>query len=395
MQEQAEIPIVVPDSAAAAARLLGAATEARRSVIIRGGGTKTTWGRAGVADMVLSTQGLSRIIAHEHADLTANVESGVTLAALNERLATRGQWLPVESAFDATTIGGMLAANDAGPLRHRYGTPRDLLIGMTLATTDGRLVKSGGNVVKNVAGYDLGKLVTGSLGSLAVIVSATFKLLPLPAAFGTQRFLFADRTAAAAAAALLAASQLEPIALDVRYHAPLSDQAVELLVRFGSTPAAVEAHMARAEHLLAALRPTGAQRVVGQLDAALWRRHVRRPWEGTGTVARVSWLPAALAPVLGVLDDIRRRGVRVEFVGRSAVGAGILTLEADTPTVAGVLRTLRERFDVFGQLSVLRGDAAVKSSIEALGSTGTVGPLLAAIKHAFDPADTLNRGGGA
>ena len=117
----------------------------------------------------------------------------------------------------------MLATNDSGPLRHRYGTPRDLVIGVQLATTDGRLVKAGGNVVKNVAGYDLGKLVSGSFGSLAAIVSATFKLAPLPAASKTLVAAFGDRRRLAQAAQAIGASQLEPSAFDV--HRPSAGSA--------------------------------------------------------------------------------------------------------------------------------------------------------------------------
>ena len=97
---------------------------------------------------------------------------------MNRQLARHGQWLPLDSAFADATIGGIVATNDSGPLRHRFGTPRDLLIGVTLALADGRLVKAGGTVVKNVAGYDLGRLVTGSFGSFAAIATATFKLSP-------------------------------------------------------------------------------------------------------------------------------------------------------------------------------------------------------------------------
>src|SRR4029079_17011760 len=104
---------------------------------------------------------------HRYGDLTATIESGARLTDVNRQLATHGQWLPVDSAFPAATIGGMVATNDSGPLRHRFGTPRALLIGVTLLWADGRIVKAGGTVVKNVAGYDLGRLVSGSFGSLA------------------------------------------------------------------------------------------------------------------------------------------------------------------------------------------------------------------------------------
>src|SRR4029079_2538963 len=127
----------------------------------------------------------------------------------------RGQVLPVGSAFVGTTVGGALATNDSGPLRQRFGTPRDLLIGITLALTDGRRVKSGGTVVKNVAGYRTGKLVTGSYGALAAIVDATFKLLPLPHASATLRALYTDPEPLAADAAAISAGQFEPRAFAV------------------------------------------------------------------------------------------------------------------------------------------------------------------------------------
>ena len=159
--------------------------------------------------------------------------------------------LPLDPPFaDRATIGGLLATNDSGPLRHRYGTPRDLVIGVQLATTDGTLAKAGGQVVKNVAGYDLSKLITGSFGSLAAIVSATFKLAPLPAASKTLRFAVRDGEALAAAVRTVMASQLEPVAFEVRAEsAPDVAQAFRLavLVRFASLPEVVNAQVEQAQ----------------------------------------------------------------------------------------------------------------------------------------------------
>ena len=156
--------------------------------MIRGAGTKSDWGRpAARVDAVLDMRRLNRVLAHEHGDLTATSRPA-RRCRRQRALAIHGQRLPLDPPFaDRATIGGLLATNDSGPLRHRYGTPRDLVIGVQLATTDGVLAKAGGQVVKNVAGYDLSKLVTGSFGSLAAIVSATFKLAPLPAASKTLR----------------------------------------------------------------------------------------------------------------------------------------------------------------------------------------------------------------
>ena len=167
--------ILAPSSPTEVAAALRDASASRQSVLIRGAGTKIDWGRpAGRVDAVLDMRRLNRVLAHQHGDLTGTFEAGLTLREANEALARHGQWLPLDPAFaDRATIGGLLATNDSGALRHHYGTPRDLVIGVQIATTDGTLAKAGGQVVKNVAGYDLGRLVTGSFGSLAAIVSAS------------------------------------------------------------------------------------------------------------------------------------------------------------------------------------------------------------------------------
>ena len=201
--------VVEPTDASELAATLQAASRDKQITVLRGGGTKLGWGRTPAAiDQVVSTAKLNTLLVHRHGDMTATVHAGVSLAHLNRELARHGQWLPLDSAFDEATIGGMLATNDAGPHRHRYGTPRDLLIGVTLALTDGRIVKAGGTVVKNVAGYDLGKLVTGSFGSLGAIVDATFKLLPIPQASATLDAAYDDGEVLARDAMNVATSQL-------------------------------------------------------------------------------------------------------------------------------------------------------------------------------------------
>ena len=178
--------VVEPHGPEALAESLGWCSREGRTVVLRGGATKLSWGRRPESvDVILSTGRLNRLVAHRHGDLTATMEAGIRVVDLNRELARHGQWLPVDAAFGEATIGGTIATNDSGPLRHRHGSARDLLLGVQLATTDGRLVKAGGHVVKNVAGYDLGKLMSGSFGSLAAIVTATFKLAPLPPATAT------------------------------------------------------------------------------------------------------------------------------------------------------------------------------------------------------------------
>src|SRR6266508_3278743 len=172
-----------PSSTTETAEVLRAAHEAGLRTVVRGGGTKLGWGNppAGV-DLVLSTARLGRVLEHAAGDLVTRVEAGVRLADLQAELAPAGQLLGLDPPEAGATVGGVVAANASGPRRLRYGTVRDLLIGITVVLADGTVAHSGGKVVKNVAGYDLGKLFAGSLGTLGVIVEAIFRLHPVPAA---------------------------------------------------------------------------------------------------------------------------------------------------------------------------------------------------------------------
>ena len=149
------------------------------------------------ADIRISTAGMKRVLQYEPRDLTVSVESGMPFTELNALLARNGQMIPLEGPYcDAATVGGMVAANISGARRRLYGTARDLVIGMKFATLDGKLVQSGGMVVKNVAGLDMGKLMIGSFGTLAAIASVNFKLTPRPAMARTVLFTFDDLAAA-------------------------------------------------------------------------------------------------------------------------------------------------------------------------------------------------------
>jgi FAD/FMN-containing dehydrogenase len=159
----------------------------------------------------VTTEALDRILEHEAGDLTCTVEPGVRLSALQAALARHGQRLSLDPPGDPT-IGRLVAENLSGPLRHRFGAPRDLVLGVTLVLGDGTIASSGGKVVKNVAGYDLARLVCGSRGRLAFIARASFRLHPLPRA---ARTLVAEPGDVPAAVAALLGSQLQPSALDV------------------------------------------------------------------------------------------------------------------------------------------------------------------------------------
>ncbi len=387
--------IIQPTSAGEVAAAMRRASDARQSIVIRGAGTKSGWGRpGGRVDAVLDMGRMNRILMHEHGDMTATIEAGATLRDVNQTLAAHRQTLPLDPPFaDRATIGGLLATNDSGPLRHRYGTPRDLVIGIQLATTDGVLSKAGGVVVKNVAGYDLSKLVTGSFGSLAAIVSATFKLAPLPAASNTMKVSVRDASALGEIVRTMMSSQLEPLAFEVA-----TQRSLTVVIRFASLPVVVDAQIAQAA---AALKPfaTAIDVVDGDAERALWDAHATRVWDAPGAIVRASWLPANIAKAIEILENCaphelaRLNSCATSLVGRAAIGAGLIRIDGDTASQARVIEQLRAS-TVFGNIVVVRASDALKGLVDVWGTHGDRQPLFDALKRAFDPNGVLNAGRG-
>jgi glycolate oxidase FAD binding subunit len=374
--------IVEPADAVELAAALKAASLDKHPTVLRGGGTKLGWGRVPSSiDVVVSTARLNTLLVHRHGDMNATAHAGVTLAQLNRELARHGQWLPIDSAFDAATIGGILATNDSGPVRHRYGTPRDLLIGVTLALTDGRIVKAGGHVVKNVAGYDLGKLVSGSFGTYGAIVDATFKLLPIPQASATLEAVYDDGEVLARDVMQVSTSQLEPMAADVL----LDGGQYRLRFLFASSPAAVTAQVESAQRLLS--KPSTV--VTGDPEMDVWTDQVRSPWAGTGAVIRFGWLPAKLADVATLMQDVQQIAGSVVMAGRVGTGAGLVRVDGDVRTQAAVVERMRSSVWV-GNVAVLRASRELKAHVDVWGPPASAADATRALKSMFDPAGILN-----
>src|SRR5437764_14442920 len=217
----ATVASVAPASADEAASLLRETAEAGHRARLRGGGTKLGWGRVTPPpDVEVSTARLDRIVEHNEGDLTAVVQAGVPLARLQDELAAKGQMLALDPPLGeggAATIGGILATGDSGPLRHRYGAPRDLVLGMTGALSDGTVAKSGSKVIKNVAGYDLAKLFSGSFGTLGLILQVAVRLHPQPSETVTAIGRSDDPDAVARGALDLAHLSLDKECVDVRW----------------------------------------------------------------------------------------------------------------------------------------------------------------------------------
>jgi glycolate dehydrogenase FAD-binding subunit len=375
---------VQPADAEDAARTLADGAKARERIAIEGGGTKSGWNPSSRdAHIVLSTRRLNRVIAHRHGDLTATVEAGATLDDVNRALGRHGQWIPLDPPWsDHATIGGIVATNDAGPRRHRYGTPRDLIIGIEIARADGTRAKAGGIVVKNVAGYDLARLMTGSFGSLGLILNATFKLYPLPPASRTVVAELPTHAAAGVLVDALNASQLTPTAIEIET-APL-----RLLIRFESTERSVE-H--QAETTLRHVQMAGARAHTesGELEQHTWNAHVARPWTGRGVIARMTLLPAQLAKTLDAIGSAA--GEREwEATGRAGTGVLLLRLDGDAARAVRIIEHLRERFAPGeGNIVILRWPEELSGLVDAWGTRGDAFGMMQAVKRAFDPLGIL------
>jgi glycolate oxidase FAD binding subunit len=285
-------------------------------------GRRVSIGRAG-GELELSLEKLDRVLAHEAGDLTVTVESGIRLSALRARLAPYGQELALDPPGDPT-VGGCLAGDLSGPRRHRFGAPRDLLLGVTLVLADGTIANAGGTVVKNVAGYDLGKLVCGSAGRYAAIARASLRLHPLPAAAASVVVDVDEPEEAARLARTVAHSALIPTACDLEWPG-------RLLLRFEGGEAGVAAQVARAADILGA-RP---------IDDLVWDevRDVQASLPG-----RVSYPPGKLAAFLaGELSALVRIGV----------GSAHLPYEPQDPRSFGAQRLAERVREALDPLEVL------------------------------------------
>lgn len=312
-----------PASATDLAAELAAAGSAVRIV---GAGTKLLWAPDGGADLEVSTAGLDRIVEHNAGDLTAVLEAGVPLAAAQATFRSAGQMLALDPADPGgATIGGVVAANDSGPLRARYGGARDLVVGMRVALADGTVAKSGGKVIKNVAGYDLAKLFTGSFGTLGAIVEVSVRLHPLPPATATAVGHTHSPQLLAAGATTLSHARLEQMGLDARWAAG----AGIVLARFGGVQARPQAKSA--EQLL---RDAGLDAELVEDDDGLWQAQRDAQRSPEGLVVRISGVQTDLTALAGVAE---RHGATL--VGRAGLGLFWLRLdEGDAPALLAELR---------------------------------------------------------
>ncbi|WP_416671086.1 FAD-binding oxidoreductase [Egbenema bharatensis] len=388
--------IVYPQTEAELAEVIACARSNRWRLLICGSGSKLHWG--GLAEgiqLVVSTARLDRLIEHAAGDMTMTAEAGMKLADLQNILAKSGQFLAIDPAYpESATLGGIVATADTGTLRQRYGGIRDLLIGLSIVRTDGKVAKAGGRVVKNVAGYDLMKLFTGSYGTLGVISQVTFRVYPLPPA-SRSVVLTGEAEKIAQVTATLLASGLSPSAIELL--APVTTAALDrgegmgLAVRFQGIEVSVEK---QADYVLqmgqALMLEAGVLKE--QDEAALWQQLQEqmgtRPKEVEIT-CKIGVLPSN---AVGMLEQVSTLApLLMTGMIHAASGLGLLRFRSTLPS--DVLNQMRDRCQVQGGfLTIREAPVAFKQSIDVWGYPGNAMELMRGIKHQFDPEKLFSPG---
>jgi len=368
-----------------------------------GSGTKLAWG--GLAEgitVVVSTARLGRLIDHAAGDLTVTAEAGMRLADLQAILATQGQFLPLDPTYGTdATLGGIVATADSGTLRHRYGGVRDLLIGMTIVRADGQVAKAGGRVVKNVAGYDLMKLFTGSWGTLGVLSQVTFRVYPLPDVSQTL-VLTGDAQAIARATQTLLSSALTPTAVELVMAPAWTElkpaDAIALLVRFQGIAVGVST---QTQQLTAVGQALGLEirTLQRQADAAISSADEVALWQQLQEIGEPTAHNRAITCKIGVtpstavavLQQIKALVPQLDLAQiHAGSGLGRLRFAATEAEQLPQIRQLCQ--DQAGFLTVLQAPQSLKQQVDVWGYTGNAIALMRGLKQQFDPSNLLSPG---
>jgi glycolate oxidase FAD binding subunit len=357
-----------------------------------GGGTELELGAPPSAlDAVISTQGLDRVLEYAPLDQIVTVESGVTLATLQALLKTKGQMLALDPPWsDRATVGGVVATNAFGPRRTRYGSVRDLIIGVTLIRADGTRAKGGGKVVKNVAGFDLPKLMVGSLGSLGLISTVTFRLHPLPESSSTVVFPRVAPPALGRVVTEMRKAQLEPAAVAALW----SEKGLDLGCRFEGFEAGVRKQRDGLSALAGAL-DLPVEVLDGPAADGFWSRHTSLR-EAPATVrAKLATLPTELPRAAAEVWPLLRqtlnspRAVFYPTLGLSFVAGDM----GEAGALATSIASARERLAVRGGHLVLHAaPAELRALTDVWGPTPVAAVLFRRVKDALDPEHRLAAG---
>jgi glycolate oxidase FAD binding subunit len=384
IREVAQTIVVSPADAQQIAEILRFANANRLALIPSGGGTKLGWGNPVAPDIELSLRRLDQVREHAWQDMTCTVQAGCTWAAMQGQLRRHGQMVVLDPLWpDRATIGGVAATNDSGPLRLRYGSLRDVVIGMTVVLADGTIARSGGKVVKNVAGYDLHKLLTGSFGTLGLIAEVNFRLHPFEEHARTWTASLPEGSSRVAQLReplrTLMHSQMTPSCVQVRASAEQS----EVDVRVAGLPGSLDEYDPRVREILSGLSFHESGENVWSARQALFEK-------GDPMVLKVSVLPDE---VCSVMAELLHRNSAATEINVVAQANGLIAVSISSlPEIAmGVMDRLRERVDASGgSVVVQRAPHSLRGNIDVWGPAPAALPLMREIKRRFDPNGILN-----
>ncbi|MFF4773552.1 FAD-binding oxidoreductase [Microtetraspora fusca] len=379
--------VALPETTREIAAVMRVSAAHDLAVVVAGAGTTLHWGRPPErCDVLIDTCCLNEILEHEAGDLVVRVQAGVPVETLAEALAAKGQELALDPPLAGGSVGGLLAAGLAGPRAFRYGTARDLLIGITVVLADGTIAKAGGKVVKNVAGYDLGKLFTGSYGTLGVIADATFRLHPLPAARACVVWSGPTLDEILAAVPAVTASQAEPSAVELDRLAPDGPRAVAVLVE-----GAAAAERARAVRDL-----LGEKAQIADEPPRWWGRLPEPGFAepggrsgGGGVLLEIRTVPSRLPGLFA--GALARTDAAVRGSLASAVLRVALPAETDPAAAAAFVSALRTELADEGRVVVLSAPEPVTRRVDLWGHVGGLA-LMRRIKDRFDPDRRMSPG---
>ncbi len=399
--------VVIPETVEQASQVVALTNQQGLTLLARGGGSRMSVGSiVEQLDVLLATNRLARLLEHEAPDLTCHVEAGMTLAALQIQLASKGQMLALDPPnAGQATIGGILASNACGPKRLRYGTARDLVIGLHVVQANGEVARSGGRVVKNVAGYDLNKLYIGSLGTLGIIVEANFKLHPLPPAERTLLLTFPTAQDVMETVLTILGSLLTPSALELIDQRAASDMndffglnlptnGYTLAVNFEGGLAGIQRQLEEVRIIARSQGALMADDLDGEEQGRFWNV-VREHTEGTVT-CKVAILVTHIAHYLQEVEEVCQRN-NLEAAVVAHAGNGILYIELRpsdaTPRLVEAIAELRHHAqEARGSLVVERCPTNLKRLIDVWGEPGSSFYLMQRLKQQFDPMGTFAKG---
>ncbi|MBE9225189.1 FAD-binding oxidoreductase [Phormidium sp. LEGE 05292] len=381
--------LVYPNTQQELAEIIACADKNRWRVLPCGNGSKLNWGGlAKEIDVIINTSKLNCIVEHAVGDLTLTAEAGAKFSDIQDILSKKNQFLALDPAYpQMATLGGIVATADAGSLRQRYGGVRDMLLGISFVRYDGKIAKAGGRVVKNVAGYDLMKLFTGSFGTLGIISQVTFRLYPMPEASQTV-VLIGATDAIAEVNKILLASALTPVAIDL-----LSTQLVNrlglgkgmgLIIRFQSVAESVQEQSNRLLEVGQKLGLSGSSFLAND-ETNLWQRLQYSMWEVDTELAiacKIGVLPTATVNTLTQLDNLAP-----ESMGLIHASSGLGLLKFDSSKLSSDTILQMRNFCQLnsGFLTVLEAPLAWKKQLDVWGYSGNALDVMRKIKQQFDP----------